>query len=219
MYKLCSHTTGVNIDGQPSMSKPMTQSKTETEINRPELTAEQLLVSVANHGDRKAFNQLFQRYSGKVFAQGMKILRNEQLARDLVQEAMLAVWQKASLYDVDKGTAQSWIFTLVRNRCFDLLRKQQRQPSCISADDLWPGGELPAEDDEINEQLDGIEQTEIRQLYQQLPDAQREVVIQVFVQGKTHQEAAQSLEIPLGTVKSRLRLALGKLKKELGGVV
>lgn len=181
-----------------------------------EQSAEQLLVRVGNSGDKRAFNQLFKLLSGKVFAQGMKILRNEQLARDLVQEAMLAVWQKASLYDVDKGSAQSWIFTLVRNRCFDLLRKQQRQPSCISADEIWPGGDLPADDNDADEQLASIEQAEMQQLYNQLPDAQREIVIQVFIQGKTHQETAECLAIPLGTVKSRLRLALEKLKKQLG---
>ena len=197
------------------MSESMAKQKNYTDSESKELTAEQLLVSVGNDGDRKAFSQLFNRYSSKVFAQGMKILRNEQLARDLVQEAMLAVWQKASLYDVDKGSAQSWIFTLVRNRCFDMLRKQQRQPSYISADDIWPAGDLPADDAEIQQPQDELEQSQIRALYQELPEAQREVVIQVFVQGKTHQEAAQSLSIPLGTVKSRLRLALGKLKTHL----
>jgi RNA polymerase sigma-70 factor (ECF subfamily) len=201
------------------MSKPTTSSQsgqTAQAVDRPiEPNPDQLLIRVGNSGDRQAFNQLFKLLSGKVFAQGMKILRNEQLARDLVQEAMLAVWQKASLYDVDKGSAQSWIFTLVRNRCFDILRKQQRQPSYVSADDIWPTGDLPATDEDRDEQIADIEQTEMQQLYSQLPEAQREVVIQVFVQGKTHQEAAESLAIPLGTVKSRLRLALEKLKKQL----
>ncbi len=201
------------------MPKPSTSSQsgqTAQAVDRPiEPSPDQLLIRVGNSGDRQAFNQLFKLLSGKVFAQGMKILRNEQLARDLVQEAMLAVWQKASLYDVDKGSAQSWIFTLVRNRCFDILRKQQRQPSYVSADDIWPTGDLPATDEDHDEQIADIEQTEMQQLYSQLPEAQREVVIQVFVQGKTHQEAAESLAIPLGTVKSRLRLALEKLKKQL----
>ena len=205
------------------MSKPSTSSQsgqTAQAVDRPiEPSPDQLLIRVGNSGDRQAFNQLFKLLSGKVFAQGMKILRNEQLARDLVQEAMLAVWQKASLYDVDKGSAQSWIFTLVRNRCFDILRKQQRQPSYVSADDIWPTGDLPATDEDRDEQIADIEQTEMQQLYSQLPEAQREVVIQVFVQGKTHQEAAESLAIPLGTVKSRLRLALEKLKIRLSKLV
>lgn len=210
--------SAASIDVTPSKSASMSTASSHSDSKLAELTPEQLLTAVGNSGDRQAFSQLFRLFSNKVFAQGMKILRNEQLARDLVQEAMLAVWQKATLYDVDKGSAQSWIFTLSRNRCFDLLRKHQRQPNCISADDLWPSGDLPSADEEVDEQLVGIEQCEIEQLYQQLPETQREVVIQVFVQGKTHQEAAESLGIPLGTVKSRLRLALEKLKKQLGGV-
>ena len=217
MYELCSETADVSIDGESSKRRIM-QTKTKGCVNTyAELTTEQLLISVGNKSDRQAFNQLFKMMLPKVFAQGMKILRNEQLAMDLVQEAMLAVWQKALLYDVDKGSAQGWIFTLARNRCFDMLRKQQRQPNCISAEDLWPTGEMPATDDGTEDQLVSIEQSEMKKLYEQLPEAQRDVVVMIFVQGMTHQEAALTLNIPLGTVKSRLRLALCKLKTYLGG--
>ena len=68
----------------------------------------------------------------------MKLTSNEQLSKDLVQEVMLNVWRKARLYDVDRGSAQGWIFTMARNRCFDMLRKQNRQPQCVTADDIWP---------------------------------------------------------------------------------
>ena len=83
---------------------------------------EALLVAVGNSQDREAFNKLFHRFSGKIFALGMKITRNDQLANDLVQEAMLIIWQKAPLYDLDKGSAQTWIFTLVRNPRSSMLR-------------------------------------------------------------------------------------------------
>ena len=99
---------------------------------------EELLIAVGNKQDRLAFNTLFKRFANRIFAMGMKLTRNEQLANDLVQEAMLMVWQKAPLYDLDRGTAQGWIFTLTRNRCFDLLRKIKRQPVCVNADDIWP---------------------------------------------------------------------------------
>jgi RNA polymerase sigma factor (sigma-70 family) len=106
---------------------------------------EALLIAVGNNQDVDAFNQLFTRFAKKILALGMKLTRNEQLANDLIQESMLNVWQKAPLYDLDKGSAKGWIFTLSRNRCFDMLRKQKRQPNCISADDIWPiesGAEL-----------------------------------------------------------------------------
>ena len=101
-------------------------------------SSESLLMAVGNCQDIAAYNKLFSRFASKIFAMGIKLTGNEQLANDLVQEAMLSVWQKAPLFDLDRGSAKSWIFTLSRNRCFDLLRKLKRQPSGVSADDIWP---------------------------------------------------------------------------------
>ena len=178
---------------------------------------EQLLIAVGNHQDRVAFNALFSRFSNKIYAMGMKLTRNEQLSHDLVQEAMLTVWQKAPLYDLDRGTAQSWIFTLTRNRCFDILRKMKRQPATVSADDIWP------QETDIDSQLvheeEGtmeVEVSKIQSFYGQLPAAQRAVVEQIYIHDRTHEEAAAVLEIPLGTLKSRLRLGVGKLRQMVG---
>ncbi len=182
-----------------------------------EISDERLLIAVGNRQDRRAFDQLFQRFAKRIFAMGMKLTRNEQLANDLVQEAMLTVWQKAPLYDLDRGNAQSWIFTLTRNRCFDMLRKIKRQPSTVSADDIWPAeGE---HDGNLVHEEQGSQEVQIAQieaLYEQLPEAQREVVEQIYIHDRTHEEAAEELGIPLGTLKSRLRLAVGKLRNLIG---
>ncbi|MFT4863400.1 MAG: RNA polymerase sigma-70 factor (ECF subfamily) [Pseudohongiellaceae bacterium] len=178
---------------------------------------ESLLIAVGNCQDPVAFNSLFQRFAKKIFAMGMKLTRNEQLAQDLVQEAMLMVWQKAPLYDLDRGNAQSWIFTLTRNRCFDMLRKIKRQPSCISADDIWPAdGE--ADSVFVHEEQGSlkVEIAQIERLYSQLPESQQAVVEQIFIFDRTHEEAATVLQIPLGTLKSRLRLGVGKLRQLIG---
>ena len=178
---------------------------------------EVLLVAVGNHQDRRAFNALFHRFSGRIFALGMKITRNEQLANDLVQEAMLIVWQKAPLYDLDKGSAQTWIFTLVRNRCFDMLRKLKRQPDSLGSEDIWPLENDPElSEDPEQQRAAEIQIAQIEKHYNDLPDAQRIVIEQVFIHDLTHQEAAQKLDIPLGTLKSRLRLALNKLRQSIG---
>jgi|TARA_B110000208_G_scaffold21965_1_gene27851 RNA polymerase sigma-70 factor (ECF subfamily) len=178
---------------------------------------ESLLIAVGNTQDTSAFNQLFIRFSKKIFAMGMKLTRNEQVAHDLVQEAMLTVWQKAPLYDLDRGTAQSWIFTLTRNRCFDMLRKQKRQPNTISADDIWPT-EGDGDAVFVNEERGSLEVeiAQIERFYSDLPDAQQAVVKQIFVLDRTHEEAAKALQIPLGTLKSRLRLGVGKLRQLIG---
>jgi RNA polymerase sigma-70 factor (ECF subfamily) len=178
---------------------------------------ESLLIAVGNSQDIDAFNQLFERFAKKIFALGMKLTRNEPLANDLVQEALLNVWQKAPLYDLDKGSAKGWIFTLSRNRCFDMLRKQKRQPSCISADDIWPL-ESGAEPSLVHEDRGGqeVELSLIEGYFDQLSDPQRAVVEQIYIKDRTHEEAAAYLQIPLGTLKSRLRLGVAKLRKLIG---
>ena len=182
-----------------------------------DISDEALLIAVGNSQNVDAFNQLFKRFAKKIFALGMKLTRNEQLANDLIQESMLNVWQKAPLYDLDKGSAKGWIFTLSRNRCFDMLRKQKRQPNCISADDIWPL-ESGAEPTMVHEDIGGqqVELSLIESYFDQLSDPQRAVVEQIYSKDRTHEEAAAYLQIPLGTLKSRLRLAVVKLRNLIG---
>jgi len=185
--------------------------------NRDPDSDEALLIATGNSQDAEAFNRLFQRYSSRIFGLGMKITRNEQLSNDLVQEAMLNVWRKARLYDLDRGTAQSWIFTTARNRCFDMLRKLKRQPQCVTADDIWPQ-EGAADSESAHEGQGSLaaETAIIASYCDQLPDLQKAVIEQIYVLDRTHEEAAAVLEIPLGTLKSRLRLAVSKLRKLIG---
>lgn len=195
----------------------MDTSKTSINAEDFVVSDETLLIAVGNSQDTDAFNQLFERFAKKIFALGMKLTRNEQLANDLIQEALLNVWQKAPLYDLDKGSAKGWIFTLSRNRCFDMLRKQKRQPNCISADDIWPL-ESGAEPTMVHEDIGG-QQVELRLIegyFDQLSDLQRAVVEQIYIKDRTHEEAAAYLQIPLGTLKSRLRLGVAKLRNLIG---
>ena len=181
-----------------------------------------LLVETGNSQSTEAFNRLFQRYSSRIYAMGMKLTRNEQLSKDLVQEAMLNVWRKARLYDLDRGTAQSWIFTITRNRCFDMLRKLKRQPNCVTADDIWPqdnGSESAILPEEAlhEEQGSSVAEASIIASYcKQLPEPQQAVIEQIYIFDRTHDEAAEILKIPLGTLKSRLRLGVSKLRQLIG---
>jgi RNA polymerase sigma-70 factor (ECF subfamily) len=192
-------------------------SKPNIDAEDSVVSDEILLIAVGNSQDIDAFNQLFERFAKKIFALGMKLTRNEQLANDLIQEALLNVWQKAPLYDLDKGSAKGWIFTLSRNRCFDMLRKQKRQPNCISADDIWPL-ESGAEPTMVHEDIGGqqVELSLIEGYFDQLSDPQRAVVEQIYIKDRTHEEAAAYLQIPLGTLKSRLRLGVAKLRNLIG---
>ena len=181
-------------------------------------SSESLLIAVGNWQDIAAYNKLFSRFASKIFAMGIKLTGNEQLANDLVQEAMLSIWQKAPLFDLDRGSAKSWIFTLSRNRCFDLLRKLKRQPSCVTSDDIWPQHEGEENTAIGREEIVSLV-TQIAQIEKycvQLPEQQQAVIEQIYIFDRTHEAAAEALKIPLGTLKSRLRLGLGKLRQLIG---
>ena len=207
------------------ISEPQGRNRPAVEQRKAEVVEEAsaesneaLLVAVGLDQDSVSFQKLFERFSRKIFALGMKLTRNEQLANDLVQEAMLKVWQKAPLYDLDRGTAQSWIFTLARNRCFDMLRKQKRQPqTVVNSDDIWPN-EADFEPGFVNEEegTQAVEIAQVERFYDDLPVAQKEVIEQIYIHDLTHEEAAAVLRIPLGTLKSRLRLGLSKLRILIG---
>ena len=214
MYRNYAKREGFN--NEVDLTVRLASMNTSTPIPDTEdsiVSDEILLIAVGNSQDIKAFNQLFERFAKKIFALGMKLTRNEQLANDLIQESMLKVWQKAPLYDLDKGSAKGWIFTLSRNRCFDMLRKQKRQPNCISADDIWPL-ESGAEPTMVHEDVGGqqVELSLIEGYFDQLSEPQRAVVEQIYIKDRTHEEAAAYLQIPLGTLKSRLRLGVAKLR-------
>jgi RNA polymerase sigma-70 factor (ECF subfamily) len=215
MYK--NYTNGDVGNKEAVLAVRLASMNTSTPSLDAEDSDEALLIAVGNSQNVDAFNQLFKRFANKIFALGMKLTRNEQLANDLIQESMLNVWQKAPLYDLDKGSAKGWIFTLSRNRCFDMLRKQKRQPNCISADDIWPP-ESGAEPTMVHEDIGGqqVELSLIESYFDQLSDPQRLVVEQIYIKDRTHEEAAAHLQIPLGTLKSRLRLGMAKLRNLIG---
>ncbi|WP_404399304.1 sigma-70 family RNA polymerase sigma factor [Idiomarina seosinensis] len=176
--------------------------------------AAELLSKVAETRSRAAFSELFRHFAPKLQAYGTRQFGNEQVAMDLVQETMTNVWHKAHLFKPDRGSPSTWIFTIARNIRFDLLRKNKKRKDDISADELWP---ILAE---TNDSLDDgyaldndVLMQEIAHYYAQLPDAQRVVVEKIYIEGKSQQEVSDSLGIPLGTVKSRTRLALKKLKE------
>lgn len=176
--------------------------------------AAELLAKVAETRSKAAFSELFSHFAPKLQAYGTRQFGNEQVAMDLVQETMTNVWHKAHLFKPDRGSPSTWIFTIARNIRFDLLRKNKKRKDDISADELWPI--LAEKNDNLDDDyaLDNdVLMQEISQYYAQLPDAQRVVVEKIYIEGKSQQEVSDSLGIPLGTVKSRTRLALKKLKE------
>lgn len=176
--------------------------------------AAELLAQVAAEQSRAAFSELFHYFAPRLQAYATRQFGNDQIAMDLVQETMFNVWHKAHLFNPERGSAATWIFTIARNIRFDLLRKNKYRQHDLSADDLWPV--LAETNDSLDDDYaldDDILLQQLAVFCEQLPDAQRTVIELIYREGKSQQEVADALQIPLGTVKSRARLALQKLKE------
>lgn len=188
-------------------------SMTTTQTDAADKAAE-LLAKIAENRSRAAFSELFRLFAPKLQSYATRQFGNEQTAMDLVQETMTNVWHKAHLFKPDRGSPSTWIFTIARNIRFDLLRKNKKRKDDISADELWPI--LSEQNDSLDDgyALDhDVLMQEISFYYAQLPDAQRVVIEKIYIEGKSQQEVSDALGVPLGTIKSRTRLALKKLKE------
>ncbi|MGI2025465.1 sigma-70 family RNA polymerase sigma factor [Shewanella glacialipiscicola] len=171
-----------------------------------------LILQVADNRDKAAFGQLFQYFMPKIRAFGLQRLNQQGLAMDLVQETMTSVWTKAHLYNAEKGAVTTWVFTIMRNQCFDMLRRVQHNREDTFGDDIWP---LCDATSEYDIQPDHKLTAQLLKHLDALPLAQKQVVQGIYMQELTQQELADALKVPIGTIKSRLRLGLEKLKSFL----
>lgn len=180
------------------------------------------LVRIGHHRDREAFRRLFDKFSPliKAFAgRQAPFDLSENMAEELVQETMIKVWQKAESFDPKKANASTWIFTIARNTRIDLIRKNARHQLNkassnqadyeFDVDDIW----IDSDDEDVFNQLAMQRSSEnLHASLEDLPDEQAFILKKVYLEDKSHSEIAEELELPLGTVKSRVRLALSKLR-------
>ncbi len=171
------------------------------------------LTLIAKNEDRAAFSRFFRHFAPlmKAFAlSGSTLSANN--ADELVQEVMLKVWQKAGAFNPDKAAASTWVYTIARNCRTDMFRRLQKFDTAVSADDISPEHET----EEAFLVLHNKRSREkVRELMKNLPADQAQILAKVYMEGKTHSEAAGELDLPLGTVKSRVRLALQKLQVQI----
>ena len=170
---------------------------------------------VATDRCKRSFAKVFSYFAPRLRSYALKQMGNEALAMELVQDTMTNVWQKSHLFNAEKGSPSTWVFTIARNIRFDMLRKQRNRKEDLCSDDLWPI--LCEQTADVNEvSLDHqITMDEIGLLFESLPAKQKLVIEAIYIDGKSQQEVADELDIPLGTVKSRTRLALQRLKEML----
>ena len=172
-----------------------------------------LLVEVGESRDRPAFAKLF-RHFGPLLKSFAQASRHEGwipgLGDDLVQEVMIKVWNKAAGYNPAKASATTWIYTVARNCRIDMLRrKSNTQHLPLENEDYW---HEPDEDTPVSLLSQKHREEKIQACLTNLPREQAEILRKVYLEGKSHAEASQELGLPLGTVKSRVRLALQKMQ-------
>jgi RNA polymerase sigma-70 factor (ECF subfamily) len=181
-----------------------------------EFKAEIALMLRIAQGDQRAFETLYDRFSGILFATAYRVLNNQAAAEDVVQDTFIQIWQKAPQYDPAKGKPLTWAVTLTRNRSIDRLRSTQRRSRM--QDDLQAESET-FEQFDGRSSLDAISSAEtsqrVRDAVNKLPADMREAIELAFFGSLKQSEIAERLNAPLGTIKARIRRGMTKLQNML----
>ncbi len=175
------------------------------------------LVERIREGDQGALDLLYRRYSAPVYSLVWKVLQNSEEAEDVALDVFWQVWRQAGRYDPSRGAPPAWIFTLARSRAIDRLRaRKRREDRTVSIDDpdlnIDPLDDKAAPDDVVSFRQN---RDAVRAAMTKLSAVQREAVELAFLKGMTHVEIAEKLGQPLGTVKTRIRQGLIRLRKHL----
>lgn len=197
-----------------SIDKSVTAALAAANDPAPECPVAICLLEISVHRSKKALEQLFTLMGNKIFHFAYKQVGDESTATEVVQDTMMAAWQKGHTYDKDKAKATTWIYTIARNLCYDLGRRKLARPQLVCADDIYESA-ISHDDDNPEIRSSALDKDKIIGLLDSLSIEQRQIVTLVCLQDHTHNEVAQLLQLPLGTVKSRLRLGLEKLANTL----
>ena len=178
--------------------------------------SDRTLIQQIGAGDQKAFGILYDRYKTLVFSLAVKIASNHETAEDITLDVFTQIWEKADRYHFEKGSVKGWIASLARYRSIDTLRRRKVRSDINRPQwsDVQPET-LPSNDNTV----DALESAEIRHkvsdTIKRLPEDQQEVLAMAYFKGYTHRQIAEALNEPLGTIKTRIRLGLQKLRHNL----
>ncbi|QAU44413.1 sigma-70 family RNA polymerase sigma factor [Bradyrhizobium guangzhouense] len=172
-----------------------------------------LISRVASHGDRDAFARLFEHFAPRVKGFLIKTGSDPETAEDIAQSTFVAVWRKAGQFDPTTAGVAAWIFTIARNQRIDIARRALRHDRALQSPETAYEVETVASPEAIRAQSEDV--TRIAKALARLSEEQSTVVRLSFIEERPHGEIASSLGIPLGTVKSRIRLAMKRLRELL----
>jgi RNA polymerase sigma-70 factor (ECF subfamily) len=173
--------------------------------------SDEALVALAARSEQSALAELYDRYGRPAYGLALRVLRDESLAEDAVQDAFLTVWRTAARFVPEKGKASTWILTLVHRRAVDVVRREQRR----RADSLEHEPQLGAGGADEEAWL-RLQRERVQAALKQLPDQQREALELAYYGGFTQSELAERLGQPIGTIKSRMFNGLTRLRELLG---
>jgi RNA polymerase sigma-70 factor (ECF subfamily) len=173
------------------------------------------LVRAIQRGDESALGALYDRYSAILFGLIVRIVNSRPEAEDILQQVFLQVWNRAANFDEARGKVFTWLVTLARSRAIDRLRSLAVRAKAVDTAGQTAPQSAPASGDEAV--LRGEQREFIREILQELPDEQRTVLLLAYFEGLTQTEIAERLGQPLGTIKTRMRTALTRLRDALKG--
>ncbi|AYQ32502.1 MULTISPECIES: RNA polymerase sigma factor [Runella] len=176
-------------------------------LKTPKLNESELL-ELLRRQDRKAFNYLYDNYSDALYGVILKVVRTEETAQDLLQEIFVKIWKNIAQYDSSKGRLFTWMLNIARNTSIDYLRVNR-----LEIQDIDTAVYTVEQGQSIYEEINN---NELKEVVSQLKPEQQTLIEMVYWGGYTHEEAAQRLDMPLGTVKTRVRSALRDLRKFFG---
>lgn len=175
-----------------------------------------ILAAIADR-DEDALRELYRRYGSLCFGLATRVAGDRTLAEDVVQEVFVAVWERASRFEAERGSVRSWLLTQVHHRAVDVVRREtstRRRNLVLTLED--PERETRAPDAFVEEEWIALRRAQVRTAITTLSAEQREVLELAYFGGMTQREIADRLEVPLGTVKSRTITGLRRLRAELG---
>jgi RNA polymerase sigma-70 factor (ECF subfamily) len=175
--------------------------------------SDEALVALVARGDEPALAELYDRVDRIAYGLAYRVLRDERLAEDAVQEGFLAVWRTASTYLAERAKARTWILTLVHRRAVDLVRREERRRAEPLEEEVGAQAGVSASAEEAA-WLD-FERDRVQDALRRLPDAQREAIELAYYGGYSQSELAERLGQPLGTIKSRMFAGLARLRELL----
>jgi RNA polymerase sigma-70 factor, ECF subfamily len=177
-----------------------------------ERSDEELLQAIAIQ-DVTALETLYSRYSGVSFSLALRVTSNRETAEEVVQEAFLSVWRRASTYMPGRGSVRTWLLGIVHHRAIDVVRARVSRGPMVVLDDI---GEIDGGGDPWPEVQQKLDRETIRGVLVSLPGEQRRCIELAYFGGYSYPEIAKQLDVPLGTIKSRMRLGLQRMRALLG---